>query len=229
MATGKIGHRANPRESIVMDTDIARASLIAATVTLDASGMNVGTTGNISVRTADGMLITPTGIATSALRPEQMVAMRLDGSWDGVIKPSSEWEMHAEIYRAFPEAGAVVHAHPDHCVALSCLREGLPLFHYMVSGFGGDDVRCSDYALFASSELAKVAVVALKDRTACLLANHGMIAFGGDLDTALLRTIKLETLARQYLLARSAGTPVLIEGTELAAIRGRYKSYGQQK
>ncbi|WP_245467560.1 MULTISPECIES: class II aldolase/adducin family protein [unclassified Mesorhizobium] len=221
MATGK--------ESIVMELEIERTSLITTTQTLDASGMNVGTTGNISVRTTGGMLITPTGIATSALRPEQMVAMQLDGSWDAAFRPSSEWEMHAEIYKAFPEAGAVVHAHPDHCVALSCLREPLPLFHYMVAGFGGDDVRCSDYALFASSELAKVAVVALKDRTACLLANHGMIAFGGDLDTALIRTIKLETLARQYLLARSAGTPVLIEGSEIPAIRGRYKNYGQQK
>ena len=212
-----------------MDIETARARLIAATETLDASGMNVGTTGNISVRTANGMLITPTGIATSALRPEQMVAMQLDGSWEGAFRPSSEWEMHAEIYKAFPDAGAVVHAHPDHCVALSCLREPLPLFHYMVAGFGGDDVRCSDYALFASGELAKASVAALRDRTACLLANHGMIAFGGDLDTALMRTMKLETLARQYLLARSAGTPVLIEETELAAIRGRYKTYGQQK
>ncbi len=217
------------RDSIVMDMEIARAALIAATETLDASGMNVGTTGNISVRTRDGMLITPTGIATRALRPEQMVPMPLDGSWDAPFKPSSEWEMHAEIYKAFPDAGAVVHAHPDHCVALSCLREPLPLFHYMVAGFGGDDVRCSDYALFASSDLAKAAVAALKDRTACLLANHGMIAFAGDLDTALVRTVKLETLARQYLLARGAGTPVLIGESELAAIRGRYKTYGQQK
>ncbi|MFD1985178.1 class II aldolase/adducin family protein [Mesorhizobium newzealandense] len=212
-----------------MEVEMARTKLITATQTLDANGLNVGTTGNISLRTENGMLITPTGIASNALLPEQMVAMQLDGSWDGAFRPSSEWEMHAEIYKAFPEAGAVVHAHPDHCVALSCLREGLPLFHYMVAGFGGDDVRCSDYALFASSELAKVAVAALKDRSACLLANHGMIAFGVDLDMALIRTIKLETLARQYLLARSAGTPVLIEGTELAAIRGRYKTYGQQK
>ncbi len=214
---------------MTMDLDISRASLVSGARAMDASGMNTGTTGNISLRIEGGMLITPTGIPSPMLRPEQMVTMRFDGSWDGALRPSSEWEMHAEIYKTFPEAGAVVHAHPDHCVALSCLREPMPLFHYMVAGFGGDDVRCSDYALFASSDLARAAVVALKDRTACLLANHGMIAFGKDLDTALARTVKLETLARQYLIARSAGTPVLIENSEIPAIRGRYKTYGQQR
>jgi L-fuculose-phosphate aldolase len=214
---------------MMMDLDISRASLVSGARAMDASGMNTGTTGNISLRIEGGMLITPTGIPSPMLRPEQMVTMRFDGSWEGTLRPSSEWEMHAEIYKAFPEAGAVVHAHPDHCVALSCLREPMPLFHYMVAGFGGDDVRCSDYALFASSDLAKAAVVALQDRTACLLANHGMIAFGKDLDTALARTVKLETLARQYLIARAAGTPVLIENSEIPAIRGRYKTYGQQK
>lgn len=214
---------------MTMDLDNSRASLVSGARAMDASGMNTGTTGNISLRIEGGMLITPTGIPSPLLQPEQMVTMRFDGSWEGTLRPSSEWEMHAEIYKAFPEAGAVVHAHPDHCVALSCLREPMPLFHYMVAGFGGDDVRCSDYALFASSDLAKAAVVALKDRTACLLANHGMIAFGKDLDTALARTVKLETLARQYLIARAAGTPVLIENSEIPAIRGRYKTYGQQK
>lgn len=215
---------------MMMDLDNSRASLVSGARAMDASGMNTGTTGNISLRIeSGGMLITPTGIPSPMLRPEQMVTMRFDGSWEGALRPSSEWEMHAEIYKAFPEAGAVVHAHPDHCVALSCLREPMPLFHYMVAGFGGDDVRCSDYALFASSDLAKAAVVALQDRTACLLANHGMIAFGKDLDTALARTVKLETLARQYLIARAAGTPVLIENSEIPAIRGRYKTYGQQK
>ena len=214
---------------MTMDLDISRASLVSGARAMDASDMNTGTTGNISLRIEGGMLITPTGIPSPMLRPEQMVTMRFDGSWDGALRPSSEWEMHAEIYKTFPEAGAVVHAHPDHCVALSCLREPMPLFHYMVAGFGGDDVRCSDYALFASSDLARAAVVALKDRTACLLANHGMIAFGKDLDTALARTVKLETLARQYLIARSAGTPVLIENSEIPAIRGRYKTYGQQR
>ncbi len=214
---------------MMMDLDNSRASLVSGARAMDASGMNTGTTGNISLRIEGGMLITPTGIPSPILRPEQMVTMRFDGSWDGALRPSSEWEMHAEIYKAFPEAGAVVHAHPDHCVALSCLREPMPLFHYMVAGFGGDDVRCSDYALFASSDLARAAVVALQDRSACLLANHGMIAFGKDLDTALARTVKLETLARQYLIARAAGTPVLIENSEIPAIRGRYKTYGQQK
>jgi L-fuculose-phosphate aldolase len=153
--------------------------------------------------------------------------MAFDGSWGGTLRPSSEWEMHAAIYTAFPQASAVVHAHPDHCVALSCLREPMPAFHYMVAGFGGSDVRCSDYALFGSGALAKAAVTALEGRSACLLANHGMIAYAADLDTAVARTVKLETLARQYLLARSIGAPIIIDGVELEAVHERYKSYGQ--
>jgi L-fuculose-phosphate aldolase len=205
-----------------------RRALVEASEAVDRKGLNSGTSGNISVRFGDGMLITPTGMSASQMSPELMVPMQLHGSWSGDVRPSSEWAIHAGIYRARPEAHAVVHAHPDHCVALSCAREGIPLFHYMVAGFGGDDIRCSAYATFGSPELADVVIEAIAGRTACLLANHGMVAFGKSLAEAVGRTEKLETLARQYVLCRSVAKPVLLTAEELVEVRERYKTYGVQ-
>ena len=126
-----------------------------------------------------------------------------------------------------PVANAVIHTHADACVALSCLRKPLPAFHYMIAGFGGDDIRCARYATFGTADLAASAVEALKDRTACLLANHGMIAMGKTLEAALNTTIKLETLARQYLMALHSGEPVLLlPPEEMARVGRRYGNYG---
>ncbi|MBN9551603.1 MAG: class II aldolase/adducin family protein [Alphaproteobacteria bacterium] len=209
---------------------VMRQSLVDAVRAIASKGLNSGTSGNISLRSgAGGMLITPTGIAPEKLDQAAMVEMTLDGDWDGEIRPSSEWNMHAAIYKAFPQAQAVVHAHPDHCVALSCLRQGLPPFHYMIASFGGDDVPCSDYAPFGTAELAQVVVRALAQRNTCLIANHGMIAYGPDLATAVARTEKLETLARQYMLASMLGRPVMLTDDELSVVKNRYKTYGQQK
>jgi L-fuculose-phosphate aldolase len=211
-----------------MTSQDLRHSLIDASLDAEIQRINTGTTGNISVRVDGGMLITPTGIPPKRLRPETIVAMDLDGNWSGDIKPSSEWALHAAIYKARPEVQAVVHAHPDHCVALSCARLGLPAFHYMIAGFGGDDVRCSRYATFGSPELAEVTVEALENRTACLLANHGMVAVGATLAEAYGRTLKLETLARQYMLCRSFAEPVLLTENDLVDVKQRYKTYGRQ-
>lgn len=205
-----------------------RQSLIDASLDAELQRINTGTTGNMSVRTEGGMLITPSGIPPRQLRPDAIVAMDLDGHWSGSIKPSSEWALHAAIYKARPEVRAVVHAHPDHCVALSCARIGLPAFHYMIAGFGGDDVRCSRYATFGSPELADVTIEALENRTACLLANHGMVSVGATLAEAYDRALKLETLARQYMLCRSFAEPVLLDEKELVEVKQRYKTYGRQ-
>lgn len=203
-------------------------ALVAAMSALDAAGLNSGTSGNLSLRDGNGMLITPTGIGAERLRVDQIVPMDLQGDWQGDVRPSSEWAMHAAIYRSFPDAMAVIHAHPDHCVALSCLRRPLPAFHYMIASFGGDDVRCSRYEPFGSQVLGEAAVEALQGRNACLLANHGMICFGPDLDMALSRTIKLETLARQYAMACAVGEPVLLDAGEMEEVKRRYRGYGQQ-
>ncbi|CDX54304.1 L-fuculose-1-phosphate aldolase [Mesorhizobium plurifarium] len=207
-----------------------RRSLVDATRSIASKGLNSGTSGNISLRLREGgMLITPTGISPEKLDASAMVEMTLEGRWDGDFRPSSEWNMHAAVYRAFPQAQAVVHAHPDHCVALSCLRQGLPAFHYMIASFGGDDVPCSDYAPFATADLAGAVVRTLAERNACLIANHGMIAYGPDLATALARTEKLETLARQYMIASMMGRPVMLTADELSVVKDRYKTYGQQR
>ena len=191
-------------------------------------GLITGSSGNVSARSPRGMVITPTGIRGDAVAAGDIVAMTLEGEVVGRSLPSSEWRMHAAIFRAFPAAMVIVHTHSDAATALACLGRPLPAFHYDIAQFGGEDVRVAPYALFGSEELARHAVVALEGRTACLLANHGMICYAGDADAALLAAVRLETMARQYLLALAAGTPRLLDTVAMAEVRTRYASYGQR-
>ncbi len=195
-------------------------------------GLNTASAGNVSARLGahlgDGMLITPTGARVDGTRPEQIVAMDFAGGFVGDMLPSSEWAMHAAIYQQEPGAQIIVHAHSDAATALACLGENLPPFHYMLAEFGGDDVRCAPYVTFGTPELAKLAAIAIAGRTACLLANHGMICHGRNAAAALTTAIRLETLARQYLLARSVGRPRLLNTQQMAEARLRYATYGQQ-
>lgn len=204
----------------------ARDEVARAYRELGRLGLNFGSAGNVSCRVAEGMVITRSGTTVDATAEGDTVWMTLDGNTADAPAPSSEWPMHAAILRAFPGARSVVHTHADACTALACLGEGLPAFHYMIAGFGGDDVRCAPYVTFGTPELAEVAVEALRGRTACLLGNHGMIVTGRDVKTALAAAVRLETLARQYLLARSAGTPRLLDAAQMDATRERYKTYG---
>jgi L-fuculose-phosphate aldolase len=190
-------------------------------------GLIAGSSGNVSHRTRKGMIITPSGCSAETLDPGALVEMTLGGDVKGATAPSSEWAMHAAIYLAYPMAQCVVHTHADAATALACLNEALPAFHYMVANFGGDDVRCAPYFTFGTPELARLAVAALTGRTACLLANHGMIVHAATADSALAAAIVLETLCRQYLLARSAGTVRLLSADEMRAAHERYRSYGQ--
>jgi L-fuculose-phosphate aldolase len=130
------------------------------------------------------------------------------------------------VYRICPDARFVVHAHADACTALACLGSGLPAFHYMVVQFGGTDVRCAPYVTFGTQALADHAAEAIRGRTACLLANHGMIVCAESVAAALSRAVLLETLCRQYLLALSAGTPRLLTEREMLDARERFKTYG---
>lgn len=208
----------------------ARASIVEAYVKLDQEGLNRGSSGNVSVRLGpDRLLISPTGIDAARITAAGIVQIDLDGNTVGDGIPSSEWEMHAEIYRAYPETGAVVHTHADACVALACQRRGIPAFHYMVAGYGGHDIRCAPYATFGSSALARVAVTALHERSACLLANHGMMARGADLKGAVTTAIKLETLAKHYWMTLQLGPPVLLSDEEMAEVRERYRHYGRAR
>ena len=210
----------------------AREQLIATARRMTAAGLNRGTAGNLSLRHAEGkvpgFLITPTGMAYETLEAADIVFMRLDGTHSGRREPSSEWRFHRDLYVARPEAGAVLHAHSPFAVSLACLRRDIPPFHYMIARFGGATLRCAAYATFGTQALSDAALVAMQDRCACLLANHGMLLFGRDLDQALDLGVEFESLCEQYWRACQLGEPVLLDATEMATVLEKFGSYGQQ-
>ena len=192
-------------------------------------GLIDGAAGNVSARTAEGMLITPSGGTPDKVGPGDLASITMTGSALNAATRSSEWAMHAAVYQTCPGSAFIVHTHSDACTALACLNERLPPFHYMILQFGGDDVRCSRYATFGTQALADLAAVAINGRTACLLANHGMIVAGTTAEEALTHSVLLETLCRQYLLAKSAGTPRLLTRQEMQGARERFKTYGPRR
>lgn len=204
-----------------------REHIIQACHQLEISGLNRGTSGNISCRDGDHFLITPSGIPTAQMHPASIVTMNLNGDVIGDGKPSSEWHFHRDLLRHRPELNAIVHTHSPNATALACLREDLPAFHYMIAIAGGDSIRCAPYALFGTQTLSDYAVAAMKDRKACLLANHGLIAAGRDLDEAMAVAIEIESLCQQYLIARQTGNPVLLSTQEMQAVIDRFRSYGR--
>ncbi|TFF27710.1 class II aldolase [Jiella endophytica] len=199
---------------------------------MNRSGLNQGTSGNISARFGDRMLLTPSATPYDAMTPEMIVSMPLDGpdgEWSGPLKPSTEWRFHRDILRNKPEAGAVVHAHPTFATTLAITRRSIPACHYMVAIFGGNDVRCCDYARYGTPELSELVLQALQGRSACLMANHGMVALGGDLDQAMWRAVELETLARQYYYSLQLdGGPVLLSEAQIADVLRSFAGYGHQ-
>ena len=210
-----------------MTTDPRRA-LIATALALQPAGLNRGTAGNVSARRGEGFVITPTGMPYGALEADDIPWMTLDGSSQGRRKPSSEWRLHRDLYAARPEIGAVLHAHSPFAVSLSCLRRDIPPFHYMIARFGGDNIRCADYALFGSEALSAAALAAMTQRKGCLLANHGLLVAGRDLDEALALAIELEDLCEQYWRASQLGQPVLLGEADMAAVLEKFAGYGQQ-
>ena len=204
-----------------------RADLIATARALRPAGLNKGTAGNVSVRAGNGFLITPTGLPYDTLVPDDIPHMALDGTHTGHRQPSSEWRFHRDLYAARPEVGAVLHAHSPFAVSLACLRRDIPPFHYMIARFGGDTIRCADYALFGSAELSTAAMQAMAGRQGCLLANHGLLVAGRDLDEALALAVELEELSEQYWRACQLGQPVLLTPEEMGAVLERFRTYGQ--
>lgn len=208
-------------------SDIQR-QLIATARAMQPAGLNRGTSGNVSVRHEDGYFITPTGLPYEALCAEDIPWMGLDGRVEGLRKPSSEWRFHRDLYAQRPEVGAVLHAHSPFAVSLACLRRDIPPFHYMIARFGGDTLRCSDYAIFGSQALSDAALAAMDGRRGCLLANHGLLVAGRDLAEALALAIELEELCEQYWRACQLGEPVLLSAVEMAEVIEQFKGYGQQ-
>jgi L-fuculose-phosphate aldolase len=203
-----------------------RQSIIDACLRMNALGINQGTSGNISIRHGDGLLITPTSAPYETMRPEQIVYMGLDGSHDPAQRPSSEWRFHRDILKARPDVEAVVHTHPTYCTALAILGLEIPPVHYMIACAGGDTIRCAPYATFGTQELSDHAVRALEGRLACLLAHHGMIAVGPSLAKAMWLAVEVETLARQYHASLQIGKPPLLSKEEIEKVRVRMAGYG---
>ena len=184
-----------------------REQLVAHYKRVEALGLNEMSSGNLSVRLGDRMLISPNGATGESIAVDTVVATSFDGNYQGERLPSSEWRMHAAIYQRYADAQAVVHTHSDYCVAVASHVMPLPGFHYLVGVFGGDDVPCVPYSTFGRQKLADDASEALADRTACLLGNHGMIARGPNLQRAVNQAQRLEIMCRQYVLARQLGEP----------------------
>ena len=205
--------------------EISRA-IVEAMRALITLGLSQGTAGNISVRHADGFLVTPSGIPADDLRPEDIVPMTLEGTHGHALTPSSEWRFHRDILKQRPEIGAVVHAHPTYCTAFALCGREIPAVHYMIAAAGGPTIRCAPYAPYGTEALSVAAVAALEDRLGCLLANHGMIATGTDLAKALWLAVEMEALCRQYAVALQVGVPVILSDAEVALTVERFRNYG---
>lgn len=207
-----------------------RKALIETARRMNALGINQGSSGNLSARTSQGLLITPSGVPYDELAPRDIVEMSLEGDWRCAApgrRPSSEWRFHLDILRARPEFGAVLHCHAVNATAVSCLGRDIPAFHYMVAVAGGDSIRCAPYATFGSEALSERALAALAGRRACLLANHGLIAAGADLAAALALAVEVETLAAQYCRALALGPPKILTKAEMKRVLAKFEAgYG---
>ncbi|MFN4064588.1 class II aldolase/adducin family protein [Parazoarcus communis] len=206
-----------------------RAELLATSRAMGSAGLNVGTSGNASVRWHGGFLVTPSGLAADACTSGDMAWIDASDRAHGPLAPSSEWMLHRDIYAARPDAGAILHAHSPFATALACQRIDIPPFHYMIARFGGHDIRCSRYATFGTQALSDAAVAALAGRSACLLANHGMLVFGRDLAHALAQAVEFETLCAQYWHTRQLGDPVLLSTAEMDEVIDRFRDYGRPR
>ena len=203
-----------------------RQRLIDSAVAMNESSLNQGTAGNVSVRSGDGMLITPSGMDYSELAPEDVVLINAEGHPDGRRRPSSEWRFHLDIYRQRDDAQAVVHAHPPFATTLACLRRSIPPFHYMVAMAGGADIRCANYETPGTQALSDRVVEALSERKACLMANHGMVCLEEGLARALNLALEVELLARIYCQCLQLGEPVSLSDEEMERMRKVFLSYG---
>ena len=206
-----------------------REQLVDHYTKVEALGLNEMSSGNLSVRFEDRMLISQNGASAETISVNSIVDTAFDGTYSGEFKPSSEWRMHAAIYEKHEEAQAIVHTHSDYCVAVSSHVMALPGFHYLIGVFGGNDVPCVPYSTFGTQALADDATAALYDRTACLLGNHGMICRGPTLRRAVKTAQRLEIMCRQYVLSKTLGEPRHLTEEEWYAFhhRAEEKQYGK--
>ena len=212
-----------------------REEVIEYSIKLNTTNLSPLRSGNISVRGVEdgieGFFITPSGKKYESLKPEDIVFLSLTEEKDFLSwfnsgkKPSSEWRFHQDIYKNKWEAKAIVHAHSPHASAVSTHHKSIPPFHYMIALAGGEDIRCADYATFGTHELSMNIVKALKDRKACLMSNHGQVAFGENLSKAFELAQEVENICQQYIIALKMGEPKILSFAEMKKILEKVKNY----
>ncbi|HJE24226.1 MAG TPA: class II aldolase/adducin family protein [Methylorubrum populi] len=212
-----------------MPTFAIRQAMVDAMRRMLDLGLSQGTSGNVSVRAGNGFLVTPSGIPAEQLNPDDIVEMDFAGGYDHWLAPSSEWRFHRDILAARSELGAVVHAHPPYATGFAICGREIPAVHYMIAMAGGPTIRCAPYAPYGTQRLSDLALEALESRSACLLANHGMIATGPNLSKAMWLAVEVEALCRQYALALQVGTPMVLSDAEVIETVERFKSYGPRE
>jgi L-fuculose-phosphate aldolase len=214
------------------DEGALRRAIVETSLEMERLGINQGTSGNVSARFQEGLLITPSGVQARELDEKQIVWLPLDVTDDAEIlrieRPSSEWRIHRDILRARGDVHAVVHTHSIAATALAIHGRDIPALHYMVAAAGGKSIRCAPYAVFGSQQLSDHALAALEDRRACLLAHHGVIALGDDLARAVWLAHEVEVLAKQYLLALQIGAPPLLSDQQMEEVLEKFKTYGKR-
>lgn len=211
------------------DERALRADIVAKARWMNAAGLNQGTSGNISARYKDVLLITPSATPYDKMTSGTIAAMPLDGkygSWSGPLNPSTEWRFHLDITKSRPDVGAIVHTHSTYATVLAIARREIPACHYMIAAFGGPTIRCAGYARYGTKELSDLALNALEGRNGCLLANHGMIALGANLEKAMWLAVELETIARQYYLSLALGDPFILTDEQIAETARAFSTYG---
>ena len=208
--------------------------IIEYSLKLNSTNLSPLRSGNISLRAEQdnikGYLITPSGKKYETLKPEDIVFMGLNEEEknDTINKPSSEWRFHRDIYLNKKEAEAIVHAHSPHASAVSSHGKPIPPFHYMIALAGGEDIKCADYATFGTEELSNNVIEALKKRSACLMSNHGQVAFGKNLEDAFELAQEIENICHQYTIALKLGKPKILSFEEMKRVLDKAKNYKKE-
>ncbi|MDH2916512.1 MAG: class II aldolase/adducin family protein [Gallionella sp.] len=210
---------------MTMNEQQLRAALLQTSRRMVELGLNRGTAGNASVRQGDGMLITPSALPVAEMSTDSMVRMDLEGNVLQGGKPSSEWRFHRDIFVARPEIGAVLHMHSTFATTIACLGKDVPAVHYHIAIAGGDTIRCTPYTIFGEQNLSDLALEALRNRKACLLGNHGMIALGKDLNDALSVAHEVEYLCEIYWRTLSVGEPKILTAQQMHEVKQKFVEY----
>ena len=213
--------------SILLEKE--RLQVAKTALSLLQTGLVVNTSGNVSIRIDDTVVITPSGLSYESLEARDIVVVDMEGKpVSGDLLPSSETPLHLSVYDSDPTIGAIVHTHSVYATAVSTLVKELPAIHYQISDLGGP-VPVAPYQTFGSPELAESVTKTIRGRTAALMQNHGSLTVGENVDQALARTITLEWLCRVYLIASQSGTPSMIDDEELDRVLQQQLRLGEER